>query len=151
MGEDPFDALDALTEPIDKEANKAKMMEKLKGAFDNGTPFIDYCKDYVYAMIPDDADGNNWKEFSYITEDGQLSKNERDSEMAYLVIKEEVVRGLPEVVEGLNVNEIQDITDSHVNDPKAVIGDLISKLPANVPSTRTKDDLQKAIDIVQNS
>ena len=146
---DPFDALDALTEPIDKDANKAKMLEKLQGAFNNGTPFIDYCKDYVYAMIPESDD--NWKEYSYITEDGQLSKNDRDPEMAYLVIKEEVVRGLPEVVEGLNVTDIQEITDSHLNDPKAVIDGLIAKLPANVPIVRNKDDVQKAIDIVQNS
>ncbi|MFX0100109.1 MAG: hypothetical protein ACFFCS_11055 [Candidatus Hodarchaeota archaeon] len=149
MGEDPFDALDALTEPIDKDANKTKMLEKLQGAFSNGTPFIDYCKDYVYAMIPE-ADGN-WKEYSYITEDGQLTKNDRDPEMAYLVIKEEVVRGLPEVVEGLNVTEIQEITDSHLNDPKAVIADLIAKLAANVPVVRSEADVQKAIDIVQNS
>ncbi|MBD3187503.1 hypothetical protein GF325_11780 [Candidatus Bathyarchaeota archaeon] len=145
-----FDDLDSLVEPVDKPKNKEKMIEVLGTAFDNGTPFIDYCKMYVYALMPMDADGNEWKEYSFIREDGALTKDKRDKEMAFLVIKEEVVRGLPEVVEGLNVTKVNEIADDHVNDPKGFIADLMEKMP-ELPLIREKGELQKAIDLVKSA
>ncbi|MHA1794355.1 MAG: hypothetical protein ACTSVI_17090 [Promethearchaeota archaeon] len=149
MGEFNFDELDNMIEPVDKEKNKQKMLEALNKAFDNGTPFIDYCDQYVYAIIPNQG-YTEWKEYSYIREDGELQKNVRDSEMAFLVIKEEVVRGLPEVVPDLNVTTVNELASKHEKDPKGFIEALIAELP-NLPIVKNKDELNKAISLVETS
>ncbi|MHA1684376.1 MAG: hypothetical protein ACTSUE_25795 [Promethearchaeota archaeon] len=144
-----FNDLDSLVEPVDKDANKAKMLEKLPAAFDNGVPFIDYCDAYVYALIPKDPDGSEWKEYSFMREDGALTRDTRDKEMAFLVIKEEVVRGLPEVVDGMNVTKVNELASKHPKDPVGFIGAMIAEMP-ELPLIRSKDELGKVIDLVKS-
>ncbi|MHA1369168.1 MAG: hypothetical protein ACTSRA_05595 [Promethearchaeota archaeon] len=151
MGDDPFANLDAMMEPVDKDANKAKMVEKLEESFNNGTPFISYCDNYVYVIYPKDPDGNTWMEYSFMRETGEIEKNERDKEMAFLVIKEEVARGLPELLPDLNVKPVLEITEKHVNDPQGLILELIANVDPRVPVVRSKDELNKAIDLVKSA
>lgn len=144
-----FDNIDAFLDPIDKDKNKATMLEKLPITFDHGTPFIDYCDGYVYAIYPN-ADGSEWTEYSYTREDGNLVKDKRDAENAFHVIKEEIIRGMSEIVE-FNVNDVNEIAAKHDGDPKGFIEAIVQKLDPKVPIVRNKDGLQKAIDMVQTS
>ena len=141
--------LDEFLEPVDKDENKAKMVEELQSSFDHGgTPFIDYCKGYVYLAY---ADGDEWQEYSYVREDGNLNTTKRDAETQFHVIKEEIIRGLSEIVEDLNVNQVNELGEKAANDPQKFIDSVIAELDAKVPIIRSKDEIQKAIDMVQNS
>ncbi|MHA1700270.1 MAG: hypothetical protein ACTSWN_15610, partial [Promethearchaeota archaeon] len=81
----------------------------------------------------------------------EIEKNERDKEMAFLVIKEEVARGLPELLPDLNVKPVLEITEKHVNDPQGLILELIANVDPRVPVVRSKDELNKAIDLVKSA
>lgn len=142
-----FDDLDKLIEPIDKEGNKAAMLEKLQNSFNNGTPFIDYTDQYVFLAF---QDGNKWSELSFIREDGNLSTSKQDPETALHDIKEEIVRGLSEGVD-INANDVTAMANNAGNDPAAFIADVIANLPPQVPIIRSQDELQKAIDLVQSA
>ncbi len=144
-----FDNLDNLLEPIDKGKNKEEMASKLKDSFANGTPFIDYCEEYVFLLAP--TGGNEWIEYSFIREDGQLTKEKRDLETAFHVIKEEIIRGLSEVAPDLNVNQVNDIAAKSNNNPRTFVDAVINELDPKIPIVRSVNDLQKAIDIVQSS
>ena len=142
-----FDDLDKMMEPIDKDANKAAMIEKLQNSFENGTPFIDYTEQYVFLAF---QDGNSWAEFSFLREDGNLSKSKQDPETALHDIKEEIVRGLSESVE-INANDVTAMANNAGKDPAAFIADVIANLPPEVPIVRSPDELSKAIDLVQSA
>lgn len=142
-----FDDLDKLIEPIDKDANKATMIEKLQNSFNNGTPFIDYTDQYVFLAF---QDGKNWSEFSFIREDGNLSKSKQDPETALHDIKEEIIRGLSEAVE-INANDVTAMANNAGKDPVAFIADAIANLPPEVPIIRSQDELQKAISLVESA
>nr|MDO8115151.1 hypothetical protein [Candidatus Sigynarchaeota archaeon] len=146
-----FNALDGLMAPIDKEKNKAAMIEKLQASFANGMPFIDYCDQYVYLSFPS-PDGKEWTEFSFMRGDGNLSKDKRDPENAFHVIKEEIIRGLGEVFPDLiTVNAINAIAAKHDKEPKGFIAEIIQALNPKVPIVRKKDELQKVIDMVKTA
>ncbi|HME51268.1 MAG TPA: hypothetical protein VKM55_03565 [Candidatus Lokiarchaeia archaeon] len=142
-----FDDLDKLIEPIDKDGNKATMIDKLQNSFNNGTPFIDYTEQYVFLAY---QDGNKWSEFSFIREDGNLSNSKQDPETALHDIKEEIIRGLSESVE-INANDVTAMANNAGTDPAAFIADVITNLPPEVPIIRNQDELSKAIDLVQSA
>jgi hypothetical protein len=142
-----FDDLDKMMEPIDKEANKATMIEKLQNSFASGTPFIDYTEQYVFLAY---QDGSNWAEYSFLREDGNLAKSKQEPETALHDIKEEIVRGLSEGVE-INANDVTAMANNAGKDPAAFIADVIANLPPEIPIIRSQDELQKAIDLVQSA
>jgi hypothetical protein len=145
-----FDDIDKMLAPIDKEANKAAMIEKLNGSFATGaTPFIDFTQAYVFLVFPS-PDGKEWNELSFIREDGNLTKSKQDPETAVHDIKEEIVRGLSEFVE-INVPQITGIATTHAKDPKAFIAEVIKVLPPSTPILRSKADLPKIIDLVKTA
>jgi hypothetical protein len=144
-----FNDLDNLVEPIDKETNKATMVEKLQGSFANGVPFIDYCDGYVYLVYPD---GDEWTEYSFTREDGNLAKVKRDAETTFHIVKEEVIRGLGEVVpDAFNTNDINAMAEAAGNDPRQLIDAMIAQLDPAVPIVRSEAELGKAIDMVQSA
>ncbi len=142
-----FDDIDKMLAPIDKDANKAAMVEKLNAAFAGGvTPFIDYTQAYVFLVFPT-PDGKEWNELSFIREDGNLTKSKQDPETAVHDIKEEIVRGLSEFVE-INVTQVNGIATTHAKDPKAFIAEMIKVLPPSAPVLRSQADLPKVIEMV---
>ncbi len=146
-----FNDIDKMLAPIDKDANKAAMIEKLNAAFSSGmTPFIDYTQSYVYLVFPATPDGKEWNELSFIREDGNLTKSKQDPETAVHDIKEEIVRGLSEFVE-INVNQVTGFANTHAKDPKAFISEMIKVLPASAPVLRNQADLPKVIDMVKSA
>nr|MDO8088048.1 hypothetical protein [Candidatus Sigynarchaeum springense] len=145
-----FDDIDKMLAPIDKEANKAEMIGKLNAAFASGMiPFIDFTQSYVFLVFPT-PDGKEWNEFSFIREDGNLTKSKQDPETAVHDIKEEIVRGLSEFVE-INVNQVTGIANTYAKDPKAFISEMIKVLPASAPVLRSQADLPKVIDMVKSA
>ncbi|NMC05006.1 MAG: hypothetical protein GYA24_07340 [Candidatus Lokiarchaeota archaeon] len=145
-----FDDIDKMLAPIDKEANKVAMIEKLNAAFTTGTiPFIDFTQAYVFLVYPT-ADGKEWNELSFMREDGNLSKSKQDPETAVHDIKEEIVRGLSEFVE-INVNQVTAIATKHAKDPKAFIAEIVATLPASTPILRSQVELPKVIDLVKSA
>ncbi|MBN2153014.1 MAG: hypothetical protein JW839_16295 [Candidatus Lokiarchaeota archaeon] len=145
-----FDDIDKMLAPIDKDANKAEMLEKLNAAFASGmTPFIDFTQAYVFLVFPT-PDGKEWNEISFMREDGNLTKSKQDPETAVHDIKEEIVRGLSEFVE-INVTEVTGVATTHAKDPKAFIAEMIKVLPASAPVLRSQAEIQKVIDMVKSA
>jgi hypothetical protein len=145
-----FDDIDKMLAPIDKAANKATMIEKLNSSFTGGViPFIDFTQAYVFLVYPT-PDGKEWNEFSFMREDGNLSKSKQDPETAVHDIKEEIIRGLSEFVE-INVTQVTGIATKFAKDPKAFIAEIIKALPPSTPILRSQAELPKVIDLVKTA
>ena len=121
-------------------------------SYDNGTPFWIYTSDYIFGMVSVDASGSRWTEVSYTFEDPDdpLVKTERNADLSYQFLLEEVVKGVAFYVEDLNVNKIKEFAktiDSKSGPEKinALISELInnsSGYSASFPIIKDKSGLQ---------
>ena len=123
-------------------------------SFDSGIiPLWLYGQEYIYGMIPSDSDGLRWIEVSYSFEDEEdpLFKNERNADLSYQFLLEEIIKAVPYQVEDYNVKNITDFTKSlemksDIDKIKEVITELINNsgnYSANLPIIKNKEDLEK--------
>ncbi|TFG11229.1 MAG: hypothetical protein EU531_11805 [Promethearchaeota archaeon] len=123
----------------------------LDSSFNNGTPIWLYTDDYIFGMVPVDASGNRWKEVSYTfaEKDDPLYVTERDANLSFQFLLEEVEKGVSFYVEDLNVLLIKEFTDSleGKSGPEKInsfISELIhnsSKYSSDLPIVKNKDQL----------
>ncbi|MHA1338566.1 MAG: hypothetical protein ACTSRZ_02380 [Promethearchaeota archaeon] len=90
--------------------SKEKLIAALESAWDNGKPFIDYTKDYVYALIP--VGDGNWKEFSYDRQSGELEERTINGATAFRMLIEEIEKGLALELEEFMLNDFRDFRNS---------------------------------------
>jgi len=120
-------------------------------SFDNGTPIWLFTDDYIFGMVPADAGGNRWKEvsFTYAEEENPLYVTERDADLSFQFLLEEVEKGVSFYVEDLNVLMIKEFIDSleGKSGPEKMnsfISELIqnfSKYSNTLPIIKNKDEL----------
>lgn len=118
-------------------------------SYDKGTPFWIHTSDYVFGMIPTDND--RWVEVSYTFEepDEPFSKTERDADLSFQFLLEEVEKGVTFYVEDLKVALIKEFANSLESQSgaekmNAIIAELMSnaeKYSANLPIIKSKDQL----------
>ncbi|MFW9928996.1 MAG: hypothetical protein ACFFD1_06370 [Candidatus Thorarchaeota archaeon] len=86
----------------------------LDSSYDNGTPIWLYTDDYIFGMVPVDTNGDRWKEVSYTfeEEDNPLYVTERDAELSFQFLLEEVEKGVSFYVKDLNVLLIKEFANS---------------------------------------
>ncbi len=120
-------------------------------SFDNGTPLWLYTKDYIYGVIPLDPEGNRWKEVSYTFDDPEepLIIKERNADLTFQFVLEEVEKGTAFYVEDLKVVKIKDFAKSLDNKPgpeklRTLINELINnsqEYSENLPIIKSKEEL----------
>jgi hypothetical protein len=118
-------------------------------SYDKGTPFWLYTSDYIFGMIPTDND--RWIEVSYTFEDPDepLFKTERNADLSFQFLLEEVEKGVSFYVEDLKVPLLKEFAASlegkgGTEKINAITSELISnsaKYSANLPIIRSKDEL----------
>ena len=118
-------------------------------SYDKGTPFWIHTSDYVFGMIP--TDNERWIEVSYTFEepDEPFSKTERDADLSFQFLLEEVEKGVTFYVEDLKVALLKEFANSLESQSgaekmNAIISELISnaeKYSANFPIIKSKDQL----------
>jgi len=118
-------------------------------SFDKGTPFWLYTSDYIFGMIPTDND--RWIEVSYTFEepDEPFFKTERNADLSFQFLLEEVEKGVSFYVEDLKVPLLKEFTTtlegkSGTDKLNAIISELIgnsAKYSANLPIIKSKDEL----------
>ena len=124
-------------------------------SFDNTnyTPFWTYNSDYIFGMIPANSEGSRWIEVSYTFEDPDepLVKNERNADLSYQFLLEELTKVVPFYLEDLNVNKIKEFAKSieSKSGPEkivAIITELINNsnnYSTNLPIIKNQDELGK--------
>ena len=120
-------------------------------SFDNGVPFWIYTSDYIFGMIPVDANGDRWKEISYTFEeaDNPLFVTERAADLSFQFLLEEVEKGVSFYVDDLKIPLVKEYAKnlegkSGPEKMKAVISELInnsSKYSSKLPIIKSKDEL----------
>ena len=129
------------------------MSEEFKGlvdsSYDKGTPIWLYTKDYIFGMVPTDND--RWIEISYTFEepDDPLLTTERNADLSFQFLLEEVERGVSFYVEDLKVPLLKEFVaslegKSGTDKLNATIAELINnseKYSANFPIIKSKDQL----------
>jgi len=120
-------------------------------SFDNGTPFWIYSEDYIFGMVPIDPEGNRWKEISYTFEDPEepLIITERDADLSFQFLMEEVEKGISFYVEDLKISLIKEYATTLENKSgtekmKSIISELIGNTvnySDKFPIIKTKADL----------
>ncbi|MHA1914841.1 MAG: hypothetical protein ACW986_14270 [Promethearchaeota archaeon] len=118
-------------------------------SFDKGTPFWLHTSDYIFGMLPTDND--RWIEVSYTFEDPDepFVKTERNADLSFQFLLEEVEKGVSFYVEDLKVPLLKDFAvslegKSGSDKMISIIAELInnsSKYSANLPIIRTKDEI----------
>ena len=118
-------------------------------SYDKGTPFWLYTNDYIFGMIPTDNDC--WIEVSYTFEepDEPFYKTERNADLSFQFLLEEVEKGVSFYVEDLKVPLLKEFTitlegKSGIDKMNAIISELIgnsAKYSANFPIIKSKDQL----------
>ncbi|MFW9897531.1 MAG: hypothetical protein ACFFD7_17130 [Candidatus Thorarchaeota archaeon] len=118
-------------------------------SYDKGTPFWLHTKDYIFGMVPTDND--RWIELSYTFEDPDepLFKTERNADLSFQFLLEEVEKGVSFYVEDLKVPLLKEFANtlegrSGPEKMKAIIAELINnsdKYSANLPIIKSKDQL----------
>jgi hypothetical protein len=120
-------------------------------SFDNGIPFWIHTSDYIFGMIPADANGDRWKEISYTFEeaDEPLFVTERAAELSFQFLLEEVEKGVSFYVDDLKIPLIKQFAKTLEGKTgpekmKAVIDELInnsSKYSSKLPIIKSKDEI----------
>jgi len=118
-------------------------------SYDKGTPFWLYTSDYIFGMIPTDND--RWIEVSYTFEDPDepLFKTERNADLSFQFLLEEVEKGVSFYVEDLKIPLLKEFatTLDGKDGPEKMLGiitELINnsdKYSANLPIIKSKDQL----------
>ncbi|MFX1329685.1 MAG: hypothetical protein ACFE91_16270 [Promethearchaeota archaeon] len=129
------------------------MSEEFKAIVDSsynkGTPFWLYTKDYIFGMVP--GDNERWTEISYTFDDPDdpLLKTERNADLSFQFLLEEVEKGVSFYVTDLNVNLLKEFAKSLEGKSgqeklNAIISELINNTAtysANLPIIKRKDEL----------
>lgn len=129
------------------------MSEEFKGlvdsSFDKGNPLWVYTKDYIFGMIPTDND--RWIEISYTFEEQNdpLFKTERNADLSFQFLVEELVQGVSFYVDDLKVPLIKEFVASlegkaGTEKLNIIITELVNnseKYSANLPIIKSKDQL----------
>jgi hypothetical protein len=123
----------------------------IDSSFDNGTPIWLYTNDYIFGMIPVDSSGSRWKEVSYTFEerDDPLYETERNADLSFQFLLEEVEKGVSFYVEDLNILLIKDFAESlegksGTEKMNSFISELIqnaSKYSSALPLVKSKAEL----------
>lgn len=118
-------------------------------SFDKGTPLWIYTKDYIYGMVP--ADNDRWVEISYTFEDPEepLFTTERNADLSFQFLFEELSKGVSFYVEDFNVQKIKDFAKGLEGKPgsekiNAVITELINNstnYSSSLPIIKNKNEL----------
>lgn len=94
------------------------MSEEFKALVDESfnkgiDPIWVYTEDYIYGMMPADDQGDRWTEVSYTFEmDDPLRKSEKNADLAYQFLFEELEKGISFYVEDFNVNKLKEFANS---------------------------------------
>ena len=123
----------------------------IDSSYNNGTPIWLYTDDYIFGMVPADPKGSRWIEISYTFEDPSepLIKRERDADLSYQFLLEEVEKGVSFYVQDLNVLSLKEFAQtleskSGTDKMNAIITELTnnaSKYSANLPIVKGKENL----------
>ncbi|MCK4285448.1 MAG: hypothetical protein KAX18_04565 [Candidatus Lokiarchaeota archaeon] len=118
-------------------------------SFDKGTPFWLHTKDYIFGMVPTDND--RWIEVSYTFEDPDepFFKTERNADLSFQFLLEEVEKGVSFYVEDLKVPLLKEFTTSlegksGPDKMNAIIAELTNnsdKYSTSLPVIKSKDQL----------
>jgi len=118
-------------------------------SYDKGTPFWLYTSDYIFGMIP--TDNNRWIEVSYTFEDPDepFFKTERNADLSFQFLLEEVEKGVSFYVEDLKVPLLKEFATSlegksGTDKMNGIIAELIgnsANYSANLPIIKSKDQL----------
>ena len=123
-------------------------------SYDKGiTPFWIYTTDYIYGMVPADANGDCWIEVAQTFEDPDepLIKSEKGADLAYQLMMEEIGKGLTFYVEDLKVPQLKAFADGTGKSGSDLIAAVVNELISNTASysgkadflIKSKDDLGK--------
>ncbi len=117
----------------------------------HGMPFWIYTSDYIFGMVPVDANGTRWKEVSYTFEepDDPLFVTERAADLSFQFLLEEVEKGVTFYVEDLKIPLVKEYAKTLEGKPgpekmNAIITELVNnstKYSANLPIIKSKDEL----------
>ena len=123
----------------------------IDSSYDNGVPLWLYTDDYIFGMVSVDASGSRWKEvsFTFAEDESPLYVTERDADLSFQFLVEEVEKGVSFYVEDLNVILIKEFTDSLEGKSGqdkmfAFISELTqnsSKYSSALPIVKSKDEL----------
>ncbi|MHA1932214.1 MAG: hypothetical protein ACW96X_06715 [Promethearchaeota archaeon] len=118
-------------------------------SYDKGTPFWLHTKDYIFGMVP--ADNDRWIEVSYTFEDPDdpFIKTERNADLSFQFLLEEVEKGVSFYVEDLKVPLLKEFANSlegssGAEKMKKIITELINnsdKYSPNLPIIKSKDQI----------
>ena len=118
-------------------------------SFDKGTPFWLHTSDYIFGMIPSDND--RWIEVSYTFEepDEPFFKTERNADLSFQFLLEEVEKGVSFYVEDLKVPLLKEFALTLEGKPgvekmNSIIAELINNSDSystNLPIIKSKDRL----------
>jgi len=118
-------------------------------SFDKGTPFWLHTKDYIFGMVPTDND--RWIEVSYTFEDPDepFFKTERNADLSFQFLLEEVEKGVSFYVEDLKVPLLKEFANSLEGSSggekmKAIVAEIINnsdKYSGKLPVIKSKDQL----------
>jgi hypothetical protein len=127
-------------------------------SYNNGMPIWLYTSDYIYGLVPADPNGDRWIEVSYTFDDPDepLVKTERNADLSYQFLIEEVFKGVTFYIEDLNVNKLKEFTKTleSKSGPKkmnALIAELVNNsggYSVNLPIIKNKAGLQTLKDKV---
>ncbi|MBY9007397.1 MAG: hypothetical protein KGD63_11635 [Candidatus Lokiarchaeota archaeon] len=119
-------------------------------SYEKGTsPIWLYTKDYIYGMFPVNNDSNRWMEITYdFDSDDPIIKKERDADLSYQFLFEELEKGIPYYIEDFNVNNLKQFattveSKSGSEKLKTIISELINntdKYSKNLPIIKSKED-----------
>ncbi len=127
-------------------------------SYNNGMPIWLYTSDYIYGLVPADPNGDRWIEVSYTfgDPDEPLFKTERNADLSYQFLIEEVLKGVSFYIEDLNINKLKEFTKtieskSGPEKMNALIAELINNsggYSTNLPIIKNKAGLKTLKDKV---
>ena len=111
--------------------SKDKFVTILDSSFEHGSPFIDYTTDYIYCLIPT-SDATKWKEVSYDIAGKELEEKELAADMAYVMLCEEIEKGLSMYIEDFMLGKFKEFKESIKDKPDVEkIKGVITELTTN--------------------
>lgn len=129
--------------------SKEEFTKLVDSSFNKGTPLWIYTMDYIYGMIPTDND--RWVEVSYTFEDPEepLFTTERNADLSFQFLFEELSKGLSFYVKDLNVQKIKDFAKGLEGKPGSekinlIINELINNsaiYSSSLPIIKNKNEL----------
>jgi len=118
-------------------------------SFDKGIPFWLHTKDYIFGMVPTDND--RWIEVSYTFEDPDepFFKTERNADLSFQFLLEEVEKGVSFYVEDLKVPLLKEFVNSlegksGPDKMNAIVAELTNNsdtYSTSLPVIKSKDQL----------